>query len=64
MEAIRTTNSSEIDRLSKENDLNQPDQDGFTPLMYAVELGILEDVNILLKNGASPNVSSVLFEHI
>ncbi|XP_073984508.1 uncharacterized protein [Rhodnius prolixus] len=36
-------------------DANYSDNSGWTPLMYASSLGVAELVDILLKNGASPN---------
>jgi hypothetical protein len=38
--------------LKKGADINAPDPAGYTPLMYAANLGLVENVKILLANGA------------
>jgi ankyrin repeat protein len=40
------------DVLKRGGDINAPDPAGYTPLMYAANLGLVENVKILLANGA------------
>ena len=41
-----------VDVLYQEADVNWADANGYTPLMYAANLGLVENVKILLANGA------------
>ena len=40
--------------LKQGGDVNGTDPEGYTPLMYAANLGLLENVKTLLANGADP----------
>jgi ankyrin repeat protein len=40
--------------LKKGADINAPDPGGYTPLMYAANLGLLDNVTTLLAHGADP----------
>ncbi|HEV3446738.1 MAG TPA: ankyrin repeat domain-containing protein [Gemmataceae bacterium] len=44
--------------LDKKADINMPDPKGYTPLMYAANLGLVENVKTLLAKGADATLKS------
>jgi hypothetical protein len=47
-----------IKLLDKKADINMPDPKGYTPLMYAANLGLVENVKTLLAKGADATLKS------
>jgi ankyrin repeat protein len=60
-QAIRTNDLTALDLLANQpDDVNAPDADGATPLMYAAAVGSIEAVQRLLTAGASVNARNAL----
>jgi ankyrin repeat protein len=55
-QAVLAKNYDKVKKSIKKGHVNQLDQSGFTPLLYAVgKQGDLQMARILLENGANPN---------
>ena len=49
--AIDSADTDEIDRALKTNDVNGTNEDGQTPLMYAIEQSDVDTINYLVTKG-------------
>jgi ankyrin repeat protein len=62
-EAIYNRDTKALKRLLLERkvDINQAGKEGFTYLQYATQFGDDQMMEILLENGADPNLISILY---
>lgn len=59
-QAIHRSDAKELERILKENhiNINKPGKAGFTFLQYAIQFRDYKMIEILLENGADPNIIS------